>query len=111
MLLIIFYGEFGIFYMSVMPILKSKLNHGEFKLKSKLQIKIWKKRSSVEKKLSNPSYFARVAKFFNPCKIVDPTKFCRAANFCRAMNFRSLRIWLLLTFFVLFLISSKIVPK
>ena len=27
-----------------MPILESQLNHGEFKLKSELQIKNWKKR-------------------------------------------------------------------
>ena len=33
-----------------MPKLESRLNHGEFKLKSKLQTKNWKKRSKVEKK-------------------------------------------------------------
>ena len=33
-----------------MPRLESQLNHGEFKLKSELQIKNWKKRSSAESK-------------------------------------------------------------
>ena len=33
-----------------MPRLESHLNHGEFKLKSELQIKILKKRSSAESK-------------------------------------------------------------
>ena len=50
MLLIIFYGEFCCFHRPVMPRLESQLNHGEFKLKSKLHIKNWKKRSSAEKK-------------------------------------------------------------
>ena len=43
-LLIIVYGEFYSFHRPVMPILESQLNHGEFKLKSELQIKNWKKR-------------------------------------------------------------------
>ena len=50
MLLIIFYGEFCSFHRPVMPRLESQLNHGKFKLKSELQIKNWKKRSSAEKK-------------------------------------------------------------
>ena len=50
MLLITFYGEFCSFHRPVMPRLESQLNHGEFKLKLELQIKNWKKRSSVEKK-------------------------------------------------------------
>ena len=33
-----------------MPRLESQLNHGEFKLKSELDIKNWKKRSSTKKK-------------------------------------------------------------
>ena len=44
MLLIIFYGEFCSFHRPVMLILESRLDHEEFKLKSKLQIKNWKKR-------------------------------------------------------------------
>ena len=50
MILIIFYGEFCSFHRPVIPRLKSQLNHREFKLKSELQIKNWKKISSVEKK-------------------------------------------------------------
>ena len=33
-----------------MPRIESQLNHEEFKLKSELQIKNWKKRSNAEKK-------------------------------------------------------------
>ena len=43
MLLIKFYGEFCSFHRPVMPSLESQLNHGEFKSKSELQIKSWKK--------------------------------------------------------------------
>ena len=50
MLLIICYGEFFSFHRPVMPRLESYLNHGEFKLKSEVHIKNWKRRTSVEKK-------------------------------------------------------------
>ena len=43
MVLIIFYGEFCSFHRPVMPSLEIQLNHGEFKLKSELQIKNWNK--------------------------------------------------------------------
>ena len=33
-----------------MPRLEGQLNHGEFKLKSELQIENWKKKSNAEKK-------------------------------------------------------------
>ena len=87
MLLIIFYGEFSSFHKPVIPSLESQLNHEEFKLKSELQIKSWKKISSAKKKqatmeisqgLWNNGNFARVAKFRKGCEIsqfVDPTKF------------------------------------
>ena len=56
-----------------MPRLVSQLNHGEFKLKSKLQIKNWKKRSGSEKKQSTLAILqglrTRVVKFRNPCEI------------------------------------------
>ena len=71
MLLIIFYGEFCSFHKPFMPRLESQLSHGEFKLKSKLQIKNWKKRSSAEKKQatlaishSQPANLAALVDFF-----------------------------------------------
>ena len=83
MLLIIFYGEFFSFHRPAMPRLKSQLNHGEFKLKSELQIKNWKKRSSAEKKQATLEIlkplrnfaFAAPIKFRSPCEISQGCKF------------------------------------
>ena len=88
MLLIIFYGEFCSFHRPVMLILESQLNHDLFKLKSELHIKNWNREENKQ------------------CKeeITQPWQFRKATNFY------SLQTWLLLGFFVLFLISSKIVP-
>ena len=51
-----------------MPRLESQLNHREFKLKSELHIKNWKKKQCREE-ASSPGNFARVEKFCNPYKI------------------------------------------
>ena len=79
MLLIIFYGEFYSFHRPVMPRLESQLNHEEFKMKSELQIKNWKKKQCREEARS-PGNFARVAKFPNPCKISQDCEFSQPAN-------------------------------
>ena len=71
MLLIIFYGEFCSFHKPVMPRLKSQLNHEEFKLKSELQIKNWKKKKCREE-ASNPGNFVRVAKFRRAANLATP---------------------------------------
>ena len=75
MLLIIFYGEFCSFHKLVMPRLVSQLNHGEFKLKSELWIKNWKKISSAEKKQATLAISQWLRNF------ATLQKFRRAVNF------------------------------
>ena len=58
-----------------MPRLESQLNTREFKLKSKLQIKNWKKRSSAENKQIAFTISQGLRNF------ATPTKFCKADNF------------------------------
>ena len=73
--------------------LESQLTHEEFKFKSELQIKNWRKRSSVEKKQATLAISQGLQNF------AAPTKFRRAG-----------RIWLLLlTFFALFQIWPYVI--
>ena len=70
-----------------MPRLESHLNHGEFKLKSELQIKNWKKRSSAGQKQATLAISQGLR------------------------NFTGLRIWLLLlTFFCTLFYLFQIYP-
>ena len=70
-----------------MPRLENQLNHGEFKLKSELHIKNWKKRSSAEKKQVALAISQGLQNFARrPCEISQGCEFHKAANF------RSLRI-------------------
>ena len=71
MLLIIFYGKFYSFHRPIMPRLESQLNHGEFKLKSELHIKHWKKRSSVEKKQATLT-ISQGCEFSQPTNLAAP---------------------------------------
>ena len=85
-----------------MPRLEIHLNHEEFKLKSELHIKNWKKISSVENKQAalaisqfrNPyEIFCMAANFRSPCIFTTPAKFRKfaaLAKFRKATNFRSL---------------------
>ena len=63
-----------------MPRLENQLNHREFKLKSELHIKNWKKRSSAKKKQATLAISQGLRNFTG------------VAKFRRAANFRNLRI-------------------
>ena len=80
MLLIIFYGEFYSFHKPVTPRLESQFNHREFKLKSELQIKNWRKRSSAEKNQAALAILQGLRNFIRLRNFSTPAKFPRAAN-------------------------------
>ena len=71
-----------------MPSLESHLDHGEFKLKSKLHIKNWKKRSSAAKKKATLAISQGLQNFAGLRIFIAPVKFA------------GLRIWLLLLTFL-----------
>ena len=79
MLLIIFYGEFCSFHRPIMSCLESQLNHGEFKSKSKLQIKIGvseavqKKKATLEISQGLCCEFSQPLQIFQGCKFSQPT--------------------------------------
>ena len=69
-----------------MPRLVSQLNHEEFKLKSELHIKNWKKRSSAENQatlaiLQGLQNFTTLVKFCNPCEISQPVNLAAPVDF------------------------------